>query len=437
MKSQFLRHSLKTYATQLAQTVLLTLLAICTARLLGPANKGIYSILVLIPMMVVTLGRCGLGNAAIYFSGRKPESAVVFNGFLLIGMIGVVSVLLSLLAIVLLRHNLLRDIPMSGLIWIVVMIPVFYFYDFFASCFVAVMQIQRRNQLILMYPFCQLILLLMTVAVLRRGLAGALLSLSVAMMLGIGWSIRVLKRRAANDLLRVDTALMRQMVRFGLRSHPGGVLEMLNNRADFFLVNLFLGPAAVGFYSVGVNLAEIVWRFPEAVVLILMPKVARMDAEQAKSFTPRICRLILFPVLMICLTLLLVGRFLILLFFGGSFLPAVHPFFFLLPGFMAFAIWKILAGDLVAQGHPLLYSSTSATAFVAMILLDLWWIPAWGIAGAAAASSVAYLAATAMMIIIYRKLTGIRLGDLLIPQKNDFLLLRDAFRRNTKQAGPG
>jgi len=437
LKSQFLRHSLKTYATQLAQTVLLTLIAIGSARLLGPANKGIYSLLVLMPMMVVALGRCGLGNAVIYFCGRKPESAVVFNGFLLIGLIGAVSVLLSLAAIVFLRHNLLHDIPMAGLAWIVGMIPVFYLYDFLASGFVAVRQIQRRNQLVLLYPLCQLVLLILTVAVLRRGLAGALFSLSAALLLGVGWSIVALSRRAALTPLRVDRALMGQMLRFGLKSHPGGVLEMLNYRADFFLVNLFLGPAAVGFYSVAVNLAEIVWRFPEAVVLVLMPKVARMDREQATLFTPRICRLILFPVLLICLGLLFLGRFLILLFFGASFLPAVYPFFSLLPGFVAFAIWKILAGDLVAQGHPWSYSSTAAAAFVAMILLDLLWIPAWGTVGAAMASSFAYLAATVMIIIIYRKRTGIRLGDLLIPQKNDFRLLRETFRHSVRQSQEG
>ncbi|TFG75165.1 MAG: hypothetical protein E4H23_11070, partial [Chrysiogenales bacterium] len=167
MKSQFLGHSLKVYATQLVQTVLLVLIAIGTARLLGPTNKGVFSILVLIPMMVVSLGRCGLGNAVIYFCGRKPATAVVFNGFLLIGMIGMVSALLLLPAVFAFKHNLLRDIPVTGLIWTIAMVPVFYFYDFFASSFAAVMQIQRRNLLVLMYPICQLILLVMTVAVLR------------------------------------------------------------------------------------------------------------------------------------------------------------------------------------------------------------------------------------------------------------------------------
>jgi O-antigen/teichoic acid export membrane protein len=427
MKSQFLRHSLNVYATQMALTILQAFIAIFSARFLGPTNKGVFSVLVLIFMMVVTLGRCGLGNAVIYFGGRRPPMAVIYNGFLLIGAIGVISALLALPAVFLFRHNFLRDIPLAGLIWMIAMIPVLYFIDYFAACFVAAAQMGRRNLLVLLQPVCQLILLILMVAVLRTGLAGALFSLSVALGLGVGWSIYMLKREIAGTLPKADAPLMKELLRFGLKSHLGGVMEVMNYRADFFLVNLFLGPAAVGFYSVAVNLAEIIWRFPEAVVLILIPKVTRMAAAEARAFTPRICRLILLPILLICLVLLFLGRFVILLFFGSSFLPAVYPFFFLLPGFIAFAIWKVLAGDLVAQGHPLIYSSTSAMAFAAMVLLDLWLIPAWGIAGAAVASSAAYLLASMLIIMMYRKVTGTRLADLLLPKKNDIRLLREAW----------
>jgi O-antigen/teichoic acid export membrane protein len=402
--------------------------------MLGPTNKGIYSILVLVPMMVVTLGRCGLNNAVTYFCGRKPAASVIYNGFLLLAMIGGISIVLFLPAFFLFRHNFLHDIPATGIVWMIALIPIFYFYDYFASVFAAIMKIKWRNALILMYPLCQLVLLMVMVVALRKGLAGALLSLSMALSLGVGWSIFTLQREIAIPSWKADAALMKQMLRFGLKAHVGGIMEMLNYRADFILVNLFLGPAAVGFYSVSVNMAEIVWRFPEAVVLILIPKITRMDPDQAKNFTPRICRLILFPVLMICLGLMFLGRFFILFFFGSSFLPALYPFFFLLPGFLAFAIWKILAGDLLAQGHPLIYSSTSAAAFVVMVLLDMWLIPARGIAGAAMASSAAYLAVTVLIIMMYRKVTGIRPSHLLLPQKNDLHLLRETFRRNTRQS---
>lgn len=431
MRSQFLRHSLKTYATQMAYTLLQALIAIAAARLLGPANKGVLSLLTVMLVMAVTLGRCGLGSAVIYFGGRRPAWAVIFNGGLLIAVIGAATALLSLPVILLSRPQLLRGIPLAGLLWVAAMIPVLFAFDYFQSAFIAILQVNRRNLLLLLHPLVQLVLLAVTVGVLRQGLAGALFSLSAALVIGVAWSLIKLKREVAGRLLRADRGLMKQLLRFGMRSHLGGVMEVMNSRADFLLINFFLGPAAVGFFSVAVNLGEVIWRFPEAVVLTLMPRVARMDADQAGAFSPRICRLVLLPVLLFCLGLLLLGRTLIRFFFGASFLPAVAPLLWLLPGFAAFAVWKILAGDLVARGRPLIYSATAAAAFAAMVLLDLWLIPAWGIAGAAAASSAAYLFASVLIILMYRRVTGVRLGDLLLAKKSDFRLLRESFRRDS------
>lgn len=423
MKSQFLRHSLHTYAAQLAQTALAMLIAIGAARLLGPANKGIYSLLVLVPVLLVTLARCGLGPAVNYFCGRRAGSAVIFNGLLLIGVLAVGSLLLALPAVILLRRTLLRHVAPPMLLWMTGMIPVFFLFDYFLSSFAALMQVKRRNLLLLAYPACQLVLMMVMVAWLRWGLAGALLSLSLALVLAIGWSAVVLYREAPPASLRPDKALMGQLLRFGLKSHIGGVMEVMNYRADFFLVNLFLGPAAVGFYSVAVNLGELILRLPDAVVLILIPKLARMEAGQAGVVTPRLCRLILLPVLIFCLGLLVLGRFLIVFFFGPSFFPAAAPLLLLLPGFIAFAVWKILAGDLIARGRPLAYSVTALASFAAMVLLDCWLIPRWGIAGAAMASSSAYMAVTILIVVMYRRLTGIRLRDLFIPRREDFRLL--------------
>lgn len=431
MRSQFLRHSLKTYATQMAYTLLQALIAIAAARLLGPANKGVLSLLTVMLVMAVTLGRCGLGSAVIYFAGRRPAWAVIFNGGLLIAAIGAATAVLSLPVILLSRPQLLRGIPLTGLLWVAAMIPVLFAFDYFQSAFIAILQVNRRNLLLLLHPLVQLVLLAVTVGALRQGLAGALFSLSAALVIGVAWSLVKLKREMAGRLLRADRGLMKQLLRFGMRSHLGGVMEVMNSRADFLLINFFLGPAAVGFFSVAVNLGEIIWRFPEAVVLMLMPRVARMDADQAGAFTPRICRLVLLPVLLFCLGMLLLGRILIHLFFGASFLPAVAPLLWLLPGFAAFAVWKILAGDLVARGRPLIYSATAAAAFAAMVLLDLWLIPIWGITGAAAASSAAYLFASVLIILMYRRVTGVRLGDLLLAKKADFRLLRESLRRNS------
>jgi len=54
------------------------------------------------------------------------------------------------------------------------------------------------------------------------------------------------------------------------------------------------------------------------------------------------------------------------------------------------------------------------------IPLNLWLIPKWGIAGAAFASSVAYIIATIVVIIAFTKISKKSWTDILLIKKQDF-----------------
>jgi O-antigen/teichoic acid export membrane protein len=96
----------------------------------------------------------------------------------------------------------------------------------------------------------------------------------------------------------------------------------------------------------------------------------------------------------------------------------------LLPGFLAFSVWKILAADLLARGKPLRYSLTSGIAFFVLVILDILWIPAYGIRGAALAATLGFATATAVAAALYVRSGGARWRDLFIPCAGDFALVR-------------
>lgn len=52
--------------------------------------------------------------------------------------------------------------------------------------------------------------------------------------------------------------------------------------------------------------------------------------------------------------------------------------------------------------------------------INLWLIPKWGIAGAAFASTVAYIVATIVVIIAFVKISGKSWSDILLIKKQDF-----------------
>ncbi|MDV7402455.1 polysaccharide biosynthesis C-terminal domain-containing protein, partial [Arthrospira platensis SPKY1] len=82
----------------------------------------------------------------------------------------------------------------------------------------------------------------------------------------------------------------------------------------------------------------------------------------------------------------------------GAYLPAVPALWVLLPGVVAFTPGVILAGDFIGRGVPHWNTQASAITVTVNVVLCLWWIPRFGILGAAWASTVAYTLGSGLMV---------------------------------------
>jgi O-antigen/teichoic acid export membrane protein len=418
--ANFIQYSFQTLLAQISVTVLGVVLTVLSARFLGPEGKGILSVLILLPVLAVTFGRLGIGNSIIYHAPRISHPHLISNGFLLISVIGALVSVLALAFVLLLRNSLFKNISPSWLILMCVMIIFFFLYDFIANLFIALYKINLRNRMAMLFPAANIVLFIIFVIVMKGKVKGAIGAWSLAVIFSVIVSWRWLTRKTVWRGGRFDFAFMKQLLRFGVKSHIGTLLELLNYRADYLLVNLYAGPFSVGLYSCSVNMAETAWKLPEAAAIVLLPNVARMPLPQAQVLTQKICRMVLFLVFVFCIFLVIFRKTIILILFGKAFLPSAEPLLILLPGFIAFALWKILAYGLLAQGYPQKYSLTSGLAFITMIILDFLFIPQKGIAGAAWASTIAYFFATIVVIGIYARMTKTHLKALFIPQKSDF-----------------
>jgi Na+-driven multidrug efflux pump len=63
------------------------------------------------------------------------------------------------------------------------------------------------------------------------------------------------------------------------------------------------------------------------------------------------------------------------------------------------------------------------------IALDLWWIPRYGIAGAAVATSLAYIAGCLITLGIFQSFSKTSWRNLFIPTWEDFNLLYSRLKR--------
>lgn len=254
--------------------------------------------------------------------------------------------------------------------------------------------------------------------------------------------------------MRVNREYLNQAVRYGWRANLTSTLTYLNHRIDLvvlaavyassqahapgtpFKVASDLAAEQVAYYSMAVTFAELVWHFPEAMRDLFFSKVAGSSHDQARSLTPVLSRL--------GLLLSLIGATGIVLAIdptmaaitwaakGDSSIwyndwsdPVRHCLWWLVPGTVGFTVSKVLQADLAARDHLQTCINAQVAVLVVMLGLDIWLVPEYGAAGAAAASTVAYAVGTIWTLWAYAAQTGVRIWECLFVQRSDFGYIRD------------
>jgi O-antigen/teichoic acid export membrane protein len=119
-----------------------------------------------------------------------------------------------------------------------------------------------------------------------------------------------------------------------------------------------------------------------------------------------------------------VSRPFILLVFGPALLASVVPLWLLLPGIVTLTPAKVISSYLSGIGKPYYSAYISGGTVILTIALDLVLIPRFGIAGAAAASSVVYTCTAVASVTIFMRESGAGLIDTLVVQTSDFARYR-------------
>jgi O-antigen/teichoic acid export membrane protein len=402
--------------------VLLTLAAnVLIARHLGPAGKGVVAISLLVPTLVALLSSLGLGNANIFFSSKRAFeiSEIVGNSALLSIGFGMTLTLLLLCLIPILGTSLLRDYPSALLYQSLPLILLTLASEYFGGIFIGLRMAGAYATARIGRSLSHLGFVFLFVVVLQLGVTGGVLSGVLCVAVEILLFGYFLLKKGLSLFPRYRAQVLRETAKFGLKGHFGTIFQYFNYRLDMFIVAYFLSPRAVGLYSIAVLMAEIILYFPTAVSRILMAKVASRDFETSNVFTPLVCRVTLAVSLTGAFILLTIGPAFISRVFTISFSPAVVPLNLLLPGVVALALWKVIINDLSGRGLPQYKSYATGVSLIVTVILDLWLIPPFGIAGAAVASSVAYISTLVLSAYWFTQVSGVRIWDLFLIRSED------------------
>ena len=208
--------------------------------------------------------------------------------------------------------------------------------------------------------------------------------------------------------------LIKEGIAYGIKSHGLLLINFLNYRIDILLLKHFSNDTAVGFYSLAVGMAELMWLVPNATVAPLFSGVAASEAADRSMITMRTVRWSLLFLSALSVGGIFLGRPFIHLLYGAAFLPSYLPFLWLLPGICLFPIFKLLGVDLAARGYPGFGTIASAIALLTNIFANILLIPHMGITGAALASTLSYSCMSLVCLSFFIRVTGCRVRDVFL-----------------------
>jgi len=412
------------------------------ARLLGPAAKGRFALVLLYSQLAAMAIGFGMDQAVAIVSGRDPATArrAMGNAIVWTAVVGGFAVVLSAWLYGVPaggRPNgpltdLLPNLSAAQFMYAAIAIPGELFFLLGLNVLLGRRAIRGYGLVRLLRRGTLLVVVVALAAIAR-------LNLDVALIVNLGSlvvsavAIALASRRAEAFGVMPSPPLLGEELRFGSRAILGSVAERLQFRADAFLVNAILGVRATGIYSVTSGLAETLWYIPNALGVVMLSRAVdpSVDAARVASILTRTTLLVS---LVMAVPAFVVGPALVDVVYGAPFHEAGLALRLILPGIVAYSIVAVLSEFIIGRGRPGIGTAILLVGLVVNLAANLLLIPRLGIAGAALSSSISYLTSAVLTLLAFRLLSGQSMRETLIIQPADVTRIRSVVSRSRRRS---
>ncbi len=396
-------------------------IGIILSRLLGAAGFGMYSSIIVVPIMVIGFTQLGIRRSALYHIGLKkdPENNIVSALFILLLISSILSILICAL-VYLYSESKTYNPLFIGIVFLT--IPLLLGNVFAGGFFLGKEQIRRANYLNAAPSIVNLVFVILFVLFLRWSVLGAFIAVSLANLVTFFFVCRILFVHDHYHITwKYHEHLMKSMVRLGIMNALAIFIMQLNYRFDILMLKKMSTLEQVGFYSIATQIAEQLWHIPYAIETIVMSRSANTkNNESVNKTVASIFRVSLLIGIFGCLLLFFVSPFLIPLIFGRAYIQSVPLIQAILPGILLLVAFRILNSRLIGMGKPQNAIWTFLPALFLNILLNFLWIPKYGALGSAWATNISYGAGSLVFIFLYSKKIKMSLLEIFRYRKSDF-----------------
>lgn len=378
--------------------------SICVGNYLGPKAFGIYNYPLVFTTFFIAAAALGLDGFVTRELLRFPEkkNELLGTAFLLKMVGGILVLPLVYIAYHLATDFTRIDAPLSYIL-VVSLTGIIQAFNIIDSYFQSraqgkfIMTVQVMGNLL--SAAFKIILILLDKSL--NWFIAALLIDVIA--LAIGYIYVYQKQGGSIFDWKFESPLARFLLKNSWPIAFSAILISVYMKIDALMIQGYLGSEQQGIYSSVVQLSEAWYFIPVAIVTAVFPAIMnarRDDPERYQRRMQNMYDLMVWISLSIAIFMSIASPLIYHLFYTPDYWPAAHVLtIHIWAGIFTF-LGTASGQFLIAEGYTKLSMlRTGAGAFI-NIVLNIWWIPKYGITGAAFATLIAYASSNFMILLI-------------------------------------
>jgi hypothetical protein len=224
-----------------------------------------------------------------------------------------------------------------------------------------------------------------------------------------------------------ERSILSSLFKFSIIVFATNLIQFFAYRIDYWMISYFTSQKGqVGLYAQASRFAQLLWVIPNIIAAIVYHDLTSGEKQSGKNKMAALVRAINFINLLLIPCLVGV-TWIILNYFLIEYVAAFRVFLFFLAGMFLFCHTILLAAYFSASKDLRINFFISLFCLVLIALLDLLFIPRFGIRGAAWAQTIAYGASGVASLLVFSKREKVGLTRLLIPGREDLISVKGLF----------
>ena len=375
-------------------------------RLLTVEQYGNLALINVTILILLGLSKCGLGTAFIkYFPEYMENEQVIFSSSLS-AAVAISSVIVCSYISILFLAKFVVYRHIFPLLWIV---PAFIFFRSLQSLVMSWMRAEEKVMSCNLYSLAnRLGVLIVGVSILlifENRLLGFLVGCLASEGLLVVWVLMPYIKEKRVVIKGVSTLVAKQLVIYGLPLVAFELVSIAIAYADRYQIKYYLDSSSVGIYSAGYNLAMYVQQaLTGPLWLAIFPIITKLwhfeSKEKTTEFLDGLLKYYFCIAIFLLVVSVLISKEIIVLLASEKYIAAAEIVPFIITGTIVYGSYYIVGAALLLENQTSFLALSTAFCSLVNLLLNIYFVPHFGIIGAAYTTCMSYLM---LIIIIYIK----------------------------------